>query len=264
MSEFSNQWLQVREPVDHAARSEAVLSAVAHYFLNDEKLNITDIGCGTGSTLRGLRPFLNQEIVWHLIDHDDALLACAKKGFDGGKMTFSAADLASSLDPVFAEPVSLITTSAFLDLVSQSWLEKFVTEVTSRKIPFYAALTYDGRTVNSPAHDWDELVVACVNKHQLTDKGFGPALGPTAADIALNLFRQSGYEIVSEKSDWKAHRNRQNFQTMLMEGWHKAACEIEPENTGKFDQWLAFRKQAILHNISSVEVGHLDFLAVPC
>ncbi|MEM9277844.1 MAG: class I SAM-dependent methyltransferase, partial [Pseudomonadota bacterium] len=254
MSGFSVDWLHVREPVDHAARSEEVLSAVSHYFMNEKKLQITDIGCGTGSTLRALKPFLSNELVWHLVDNDDALLEHAKENLNGDQMVFSLADLSESVEVLFAENPSLITTSAFLDLVSHEWLEIFCKEVTSRKIPFYAALSYDGRAGCDPELDEDELVLTAFNQHQRTDKGFGAALGPEAAAAAIRLFEENGYLVTSSRSDWVGDSRHPVFQKLLLEGWCEAASEIEPENTELFKDWLTKRIRLIDENRASVFV----------
>ncbi|MDJ0613082.1 MAG: class I SAM-dependent methyltransferase [Rhizobiaceae bacterium] len=263
MSGFSSEWLGLREPVDHAARSEEVISALRHYFLNDWKLVIADIGSGTGSTIRALRPVIGQDLTWHLIDHDDSLLAEARKHAEGDRVMFTESDLSQRLDAIFKPAPDLITTSAFLDLVSHDWLEKFVREVTIREIPFYAALSYDGRTSCNPPNDIDREILSAFNKHQQTDKGFGPALGPDAADTAIELFETAGYIVCKSKSDWKAGADHNEFQRQLLSGWREAAIEILPDSRQVFDLWLDERLALIDENENSVLVGHKDFLAVP-
>jgi len=46
------------------------------------------------------------------------------------------------------------------------------------------------------------VIVAAVNAHQRTDKGFGPALGPIAGAEAIARFAAVGYVTVHETSDW--------------------------------------------------------------
>jgi len=263
MSGFLPDWLSLREPLDHTARSEMVLSAVGHYFLNDARLNITDIGTGTGSTVRALRPYFEQPVSWHLIDNDPVLLNHAKNTLGTDRARISLADLSESLDCLFDEPASLITTSAFLDLVSESWLQNFVHEITARKIPFYAALTYDGRAECSPKHDLDDEILKAFNRHQLTDKGFGPALGPNAASAAVRTFKEAGYQIVEDRSDWNCGANHPEFQNMLLQGWYQAACEISPQKSVEFHTWLDFRLEKIAAGGNHTIVGHLDFIAIP-
>lgn len=263
MSGFSTQWLTLREPIDHAARSEEVISALRHYFLNDWKLVVTDIGSGTGSTIRALRPIMSQDLTWHLIDHDDTLLSEARKHADGDRVMFTEIDLSERLEPIFKPAPDLITTSAFLDLVSLDWLKNFVKEVTVREIPFYAALTYDGRASCLPPNDLDQKVLSAFNEHQQTDKGFGQALGPEAADTAIKLFEDAGYIICKSNSDWKANSDHNEFQRQLLDGWRNASAEIDPDSQKVFDLWFDERIKMIDAGRNSVLVGHKDFLAVP-
>jgi len=260
---FSADWLALREPVDHAARSEEIIAGIAGWFARDTMLKITDIGSGTGSTLRALKPFFSQKISWHLIDHDDTLLDVAKQHADGDAVTFTLADLATSLDALFKSGPDLITTSAFLDLVSRDWLEWMVGEITSRKVPFYAALTYDGRAGCEPELETDKDVLAGFNTHQGKNKGFGPALGPKAADAAINLFERAGYQVSVANSDWIGNSHHRDFQKMLLQGWHDAATEIMPNRKADFYSWLEKRKSLIDHENASVFVGHKDIFAVP-
>ena len=58
-----------------------------------------------------------------------------------------AIDLVRDLELALDGPVDLITTSALLDLVSEDWLERLVVEAAARRLPVYAALSYDGRVV---------------------------------------------------------------------------------------------------------------------
>jgi SAM-dependent methyltransferase len=263
MSGFSAEWLALREPVDHSARSDVTLAGVSGWFARDNQLNITDIGSGTGSTLRALKPILHQTIKWHLVDNDDALLDVAKREALGDRVDFSLADLSDNLNPLFSHSPDLITTSAFLDLVSESWLENMVREVTKRKIPFYAALTYDGRAECEPRLEDDNDVLEAFNAHQKTDKGFGPALGPQAADHAINLFREAGYQVSAQESDWIGNSKHKRFQIMLLEGWYEAAIQIEPDQKKKFQHWLQNRISLVENSDASLFVGHKDFFAVP-
>lgn len=263
MSGFSAQWLSLREPIDHAARSDEVLRAVRRYYAGTKDLVITDIGTGTGSTIRALKPLLSQHISWHLLDNDDALLSYAKNSLEQDAMRFELVDLSVSVNTVFSQSPDLITTSAFLDLVSKNWLQRLVTEITQRQIPFYAALTYDGRSGCVPEHDMDTYALECFNHHQRGDKGFGPALGPEAADVALQAFETAGYEVFSGRSDWKATEEHFEFQRALIEGWHEAVCEFAPESRKQFDEWLTFRKRLIDQGKHTVFVGHLDIFAIP-
>ena len=263
MSGFSAEWLALREPIDHSARSEEVLAGVAGWLSQDTTLRITDMGSGTGSTLRALKPILPQKIIWHLVDNDDALLDVAKIEAKGDEVDFSLTDLSKSLDALFSHSPDIITTSAFLDLVSQEWLETMVLEITARRIPFYAALTYDGRAGCDPKLAADADVLTAFNTHQKTNKGFGEALGPDAATTAIELFKKAGYQVNYTKSDWIGNSSHKAFQIMLLQGWRDAAKEIELKKSDYFNEWFLKRLNLIENSDATLFVGHKDFFAVP-
>ena len=62
-----------------------------------------------------------------------------------------AVDLVRDLELALDGPIDLITTSALLDLVSEDWLERLIIEAAARRLPLYAALSYDGRVSFDPA-----------------------------------------------------------------------------------------------------------------
>jgi ubiquinone/menaquinone biosynthesis C-methylase UbiE len=77
MAGFSADWLALREPADHAARSAAVTRAVVDALPRDRTLRILDLAAGTGSNLRYLTNHLTEATSadWLLVDHEPALLA---------------------------------------------------------------------------------------------------------------------------------------------------------------------------------------------
>ncbi len=263
MSGFSPEWLALREPIDFAARSDEVTAALAHYFLNDTDLHIVDIGGGTGSTIRAIAPILPSNTRFSIIDNDPALLKKADELSSTYRAELTLCDLSTDLSPIFSKNADLIATSAFLDLVSENWLTKFVDEIVKHRLPFYAALTYDGRAGCDPSHSLDSETIIAFNQHQRTNKGFGNALGPNAAATALSLFKDRGYHISKSKSDWKAGPNNAEFQKQLLIGWANAASEIHPDMSGQFSKWLEDRLNLINEGSASLFVGHVDFLAVP-
>src|SRR5664279_6019575 len=187
MTGFSADWLALREPHDVRARNPAVLNAVVASLAGITSIRIVDLACGTGSTLRALAPHLPAQQNWRLADNDLSLLARASATARPAGVTVTAVplDLNCDLEVALDGPVDLITTSALLDLVSATWLERLAVEIAARKIPIYAALSYDGRIEFGPADPLDAAIAAAVNAHQRTDKGFGPALGPKTFIRAL-------------------------------------------------------------------------------
>jgi hypothetical protein len=261
---FSAQWLALREPYDARARSPAVIEAVAAALAHQPSVTIVDLACGTGSTLRALAPRIAARQSWRLVDNDLSLLARAGAG-SGPRASVATIpiDLAHDLEAALDGPVDLVTTSALLDLVSEEWLERFVTETAARRIPVYAALTYDGRVELQPADEFDRKVVDSVNLHQRRDKGFGPALGPAAARAVIERFERVGYSVTQGASDWTFAPQDREIQEETLAGWAAAAREQGDLPLADVVAWLTRRRELVGAGQSSIRVGHVDVFARP-
>lgn len=265
MSGFSAEWLALRESHDMRARNPVVLAAVADRFSSLDAVHVVDLACGAGSTVRALGPHLPARQHWDLVDSDPHLLALACGGNSAGGVRLKAVpfDLNGNLARVLDGSKDLITMSALLDLVSDTWLDGFARHAAACVLPVYAALTYDGRTGFSPSDPLDEKITSAVNAHQRTDKGFGPALGPSAAAAAISRFEAAGYQVVQGQSDWVIGPADREMQRELLSGWAQAATEIDALPRRDIDDWLARRKQTVERGASTLRVGHVDFFATP-
>jgi SAM-dependent methyltransferase len=265
MRRFAAEWLALRERYDLAARNADVLDAVTASLKSAASVRVVDLACGSGSTLRALYSHLPPRQHWDLVDNDPALLALARNRNVDSNVTLNAIrlDLDRDFGAALADSIDLITISALLDLVSDSWLHGFVRAVAARGLPVYAALTYDGRTDLSPADPLDATIVSAVNAHQRTDKGLGPALGPSAAGSAIARFESVGYSIISGESDWIIGTDGREMQKQLLEGWASAASEMGTLSGAEIADWLTRRKAAVNQGLSSMRVGHVDFFAFP-
>ncbi len=265
MTGFAADWLALREPYDLRARNAAVLNAVIASLADKSDVNIVDLACGTGSTLRALAPRLLAKQTWRLVDNDRVLLAHALESLrpTSVAVTTVEADLNRDLEMVLGGRTDLVTTSALLDLVSEVWLQRFVREAAARSLPVYSALNYDGRTEIAPADELDEAIIAAVNAHQHGDKGLGPALGPLAAQAAIARFEASGYSVVHGQAEWIAGSQDQAFQIEIFRGWASAARELGKLSGSDIDRWLLRRGDSVAAGRSSLKVGHVDFFARP-
>jgi SAM-dependent methyltransferase len=265
MSGFSAEWLKMREPYDLRARNPRVLDAVIAFLEPLSPARIVDLACGTGSTLRALGSHLPARQNWKLIDNDLGLLARAKAMplAKGAAVTPTPLDLNRDLEAALDGPVDLVAASALLDLVSDAWLDRLAVEIAARSIPLYAALSYDGRIEFTPHDPLDAEIIAAVNAHQRTDKGFGPALGPAAAAFAIARFEALGYSVVHGPSDWTMRPDDRDMQTEILTGWASAAHDIGALPFADTTAWLARRRRFVAAGHSSLHVGHVDFFATP-
>jgi SAM-dependent methyltransferase len=265
MTSFTAQWLALREPYDRRARSETVLDAVEAAFRDQTAISVVDLGCGTGATLRAIGPHLPVRQNWRFADNNLGLLAQAAGLGRPPERTVEARtiDLVRDLELALDGSVDLITTSALLDLVSAEWLERLAVESAARRLPVYAAITYQGRATLAPAEPIDLEIVAAVNRHQRRDKGFGPALGPEAGLRAVRSFERVGYSIVTGSSDWVFEPEDRDIQLEVLAGWAAAAVELEDLPSNTIASWLARRRAHVAAGRSRMRVGHVDFFAAP-
>ncbi len=243
---FDPAWLDMREPADHAARSQGLLRAFAE--MMPKAARILDLGSGTGSTMRAVSPLL-PGASWTLTDHDPALLALARERAPDVETV--QIDLATDLAGLLARDADAITASALIDLVSADWLDALTAHAGGRVI--YIALSYDGREAWTPSHESDSLVFEAFQSHQRGDKGFGPALGADAVPYLSAALTKIGYQVQTAVSLWQLQPG--GLMTALAEGIAGAAVEagVALEIAEK---WAENRA-----NSAHCCVGHLDFLA---
>jgi Methyltransferase domain len=265
MSEYSADWLALREPYDLAARNPTVLDAVACAFVGQRAVSVVDLACGTGSTLRAMRHRLPARQSWRLVDNSLTLLARVASYRSPSHLTVAttAVDLVRDLELALDGPLDLVTTSALLDLVSPEWLDRLIVEVAARRLPFYAALTYDGRAVTEPLAHYDLELLAGFNLHQRTNKGFGPALGPAAAARAAQRFEEFGYTVVLGESDWVFGPDDRAIQEAVFVGWAEVAPVTTTLSPDEISGWLAWRRAHLAEGRSRLRIGHTDIFARP-
>lgn len=265
MSGFSSEWLALREPYDLAARNTTVLDAVLAAFRGQASISVVDLACGTGSTFRALSNRLPARQAWRLVDNDLGLLASASVLGRPPNVTVAAkaVDLVRDLELALDGPVDLITTSALLDLVSEEWLERLMVEAAARRLPLYAALSYDGQVAFEPSEQFDKEIVAAVNRHQHGNKGFGPALGPDAVASAKTIAKRVGYSFVEGSSDWRFGAADRAIQREVLRGFADAVGELRELSAARIADWLARRLELVAGGASSMCVGHVDFFAMP-
>jgi hypothetical protein len=279
MSGFSAEWLALREPVDHRSISPSVRDAVLEWTNARPQISMIDLGCGSGSNLRGLAPYLPSVQHWRLVDWDKALLDHARMAIsewadsaesatDGiavrkaGKqidVMFAEADLMKDHARVLNTPADLVTAAAFFDLVSAQWITDFCAALAQRRLPLYTVLTYNGEEEWTPAHTQDAAVLAAFHAHQQNDKGFGPAAGPGAIAVLRKALEGHGYRVVTDDSPWRLDCDDDaSLIAELAAGSAQAAVESGQVSESAAAEWLAARREA-----DTCRIGHVDLFALP-
>jgi hypothetical protein len=265
MSGFSAAWLALREPYDLAARNRIVRDAATAAFSRRPSVCLVDLACGTGATLRALADGLPSRQTWRLVDNDLGLLARAASlpVPPDTNVVARPLDLVRDLELALEAPVDLVTISALLDLVSVEWLDRLVMEIAARGLPLYAALTCNGRTLCEPREELDADILAAFNAHLRADKGFGPALGPSAGSRAAERFACFGYTIVEGPSDWILGPSDCDIQETLLASWAEVAQAGGGLSQSGVREWLQRRRLHVAQGRSRIRVGHSDFFARP-
>lgn len=285
MSGFSAEWLRLRESADAAARNPALTTRLIAWRRRHDALSVLDLGSGAGANFRVLAPALGGRQNWRLVDHDPALLAranemlrrwAATRGMtvaDQGaallledetrhsRLEWSCLDLNADWERLAVANVQLVTASALIDLVSADWLERLARRCRKWRAAVLIALSYDGFIVWEPAMEGDERVREWVNRHQRTDKGFGPALGPDAAPVLAARLERLGYRVDVRPSPWMLAARDVALQTALLDGWTEAVRQIAPGPNAWLDDWSGHRRGLIECGHSRLSVGHWDLFA---
>lgn len=244
---FSASWLDLREPADHAARDGRLL-AEAQARVTPGHV-ILDLGSGTGSTARAFARS-GSRAPWRFLDGDADLLQLAGKRHPGSEQV--VANLAD-VDALPLDGVGLVTASALFDLMPRDWIAALAARLRHVRIPLYSALNYNGQMRWTPSQPLDAEITAAFNRHQLTDKGIGPATGPNAAAITKAVFEAQGYSVRVADSPWDLGPEDAALQTDLNHGIASAAKDAGHTQAGV---WLAAASR------SHTRIGHTDLLAV--
>ena len=268
MNGFAAEWLALREPVDAAARNAELTAELLAWRRGRAALTVLDLASGTGANLRVLAPALGGAQHWRLVDHDPALLARGEAlsgpwAAQGMNLTLDwrRLDLVRDWERLDFCGVQLVTASALLDLVSTDWLERLARRCRDARAAVFMALSYDGSIIWEPVLAGDERVREQVNRHQRTDKGFGPALGPDAAATLAILLRKFGYWVMLRPSPWVLEPEQTAMQTALLNGWVEAVRHIAPEAEAEWMAWRAQRLDWLERGESRLRVGHWDLFA---
>lgn len=249
---FSADWLALREPVDLAARDNALLSRAAE--CAGEDAVVLDLGCGTGSTARAFNG-ASATWTWRFVDGDSALLDIAHRLHPASEcVQMNLRDI----DELPLEGVRLVTASALLDLMPEAWMTRLAARLQAAAVPFYAALNYDGVMGWSPEDEADSQITRAFNQHQQTDKGIGPAMGPDSGKMAAKILADHQFKVTLADSPWRLGAEQVPLHQELLTGIAQAATEV---GDARANDWLKQRKADLAQ--SNAVIGHTDLLAIP-
>ena len=291
---FNEQWLAMREPFDHQARSgnepeQALLRWAGTLQARGRQLTMLDLGAGRGSNLRHLDTCLAQthsglaKAEKIAIDHDPSLLQAIEGRADTQTLQLDLADTTRFESAVTAlckdKDAVLLTGSALLDLVSMDWMNRLVELAAQQGAALLFTLSVDGSRTICPAEPLDAEIQQLFNDHQQS-RGLP---GPEAAAYFAAQARKGGLKVTVGASDWQvdsaAGAADRQLLTSLLTGWREAVREQLADRhtaadaaqsgaqTGnqliQIDAWCQRRMSQIQSGTLRLRLGHCDVFARP-
>ena len=261
MTDFDATWLSLREPADRAARDDELVAMLASHCRSLTDCAVLDLGCGTGSTWRALNEALPRAARWTLVDQDQRLLdAAARLVGERETIQFHQQDIRELAQLPLAKGV-VVTASALFDLCSENYVASLIERIASDGCPLYAALNFNGVIRWTIPHALDATVQADFNRHQQTDKGFGPALGPKATQSLADHLTAARYAVHIANSPWLMSAEQSALQRAFLGGLRQPLIEMGSLSASQIEEWFAFRFEMIEADGCVCEVGHSDLLA---
>jgi SAM-dependent methyltransferase len=288
MTDSLADWLRLREAADWEARSPRLVQQIVDAIGDVETFQVLDLATGTGSNVRYLAERLPRRQRWLVVDRSPDLLAlvtdrtatwAAARGYQcqagstglhvrheslDCEITTLQRDLRELDDARMFAGRHLVTASALLDLVSESWLRSLAANCRHAAAAALLALTYNGESSCLPVEPEDELIRQLLNQHQHTDKGLGGvAAGPDAVACAERCFIEVGYHVRAEPADWNLGAAQGDMQRYLIRDWARAAGELAPALSPRISSWRDRRLAHIDAGRSRIIVRHHDLAAWP-
>jgi hypothetical protein len=257
---FAPEWLALREQADAAARSSELIDLLCESLGEPNRLIIRDLGCGTGSMGRWLAGRLDGPQHWVLQDRDSRLLSLAGASMTGSGIT--AETLEGDVTALHAGDlvgISLVTTSALLDLLTADEVKGLAEACAEASCPALFTLSVTGRVNIDPAEPLDAEFEEAFNAHQTRVVDGRRLLGPDALAAAVEAFEALGAVVSTRPSPWRLGPQQAGLAREWLRGWVGAACEQEPSLSPEAPAYLRRRLAGELR----VVVGHSDFLAIP-
>jgi SAM-dependent methyltransferase len=201
LENFDPDWLALREPVDHATRSERLETALFDGLRGRSRVRVVDLGAGSGSTLRHLAPRLagrGLEQEWVLVDHDAELLERALRSEVPATVTTARVDLAdrAALRDVLAG-ADVVVGSALLDVLPAAVATGLVEELSDlepRPAVLFVLTVSGGASVDPPAPGVAEAFDADQRSH---------GLGPDATGFVAAAFAERGWTVQRTPTPWR-------------------------------------------------------------
>ena len=252
----SPEWLGLREPADAAARSAGLAERLRLHLAPAGRLEIHDLGGGSGAMGRWLAPRLPGPQHWVVHDRDEDLLELAVTDAPTAATVEARSSDLTRLTRDELAGASLVTASALLDLLTAETLARVLAACAG--CPMLLTLTVVGRVTLTPEESLDASMSAAFNAHQRRDR----KLGPDAVAAAVDELRCTGAELFVQPSPWRLDAGRADLTAEWLDGWVAAACEHEPALAAEAGAYRDRRQAQAFAGQLEVTVDHADLLVL--
>ena len=284
-NKFSKSWINMRIHYDDLARSTILIDFVKKQNIS-KNYTLIDMCTGSGSFLiwtlkRGLQ-FKNNI----LIDNDMNLLKSIKRNLRHYlKNIFTIKSSTNNLNllindslqkesnvkikradcdtyPINDKDKYVISYSAALDLMSKSSIDTSLEKVNKNNILFYS-LCFDGTIKWKSSHPFDKYISSFFNNHQMSDKGFGKALGYKSISFTTQRAKELGYEVTIADSSWMIS-NKYDQDKVFLKRYildiKKALYHMEGIDKSMLRKWYSDKLDQIMNKKTKAHIGHKDIL----
>ena len=284
-NKFSKSWINMRIHYDDLARSTILIDFVKKQNASNN-YKLVDMCTGSGSFLiwtlkRGL---LFTDTI--LIDNDMNLLKSIKSNMRRYlKNIFTIKSNTNNLNLVISDALQknsnvkikkadcdtyhmkdldtyVISYSAALDLMSKSSIDTSLKKIEKNNILFYS-LCFDGTIKWKKSHPFDKYITSFFNNHQMSDKGFGKALGYKSISFVTQRAKKLGYTVKTADSPWVVS-NKSNQDKLFLKRYildiKKTLYHMEGIDRSMLRLWYSEKLDQILNKKIKVHVGHKDLL----
>jgi hypothetical protein len=265
----SRGWLDLREPVDAAARAQDLVGRLAREPPSTGGWIIHDLGCGTGAMGRWLAPLLPGRQHWVLHDRDADLLKVAAGDVPGPAADGAPVTIETRLSDITRlragdlRGATLITASALLDILIEDELAGLLTVADAAGCLILLTLSVVGRVSLMPRDPLDRRVAGAFDAHQRRVTARGRLMGPDAVAFAVQQCGRLGAEVHVRASPWRLSAMHADLTAKWFSGWVRAACEQQAELTAETKEYARRRLAQLSDGRLEVTVDHADLLVLP-
>ncbi len=278
------QWLELRIPYDTKGRNLNVEASCQQYLKQRKRLNIVDLGAGTGANCRYYLSKISQEQEWFLVEQNPELLEIAfdrliSWALDNGyesklqnswlllenqvhkvtihKTVGSILELENLID---LETLDLAVANAVFDLFSEKQFQTLLECLKKYQLPLLTTANYTGMSFH-PQTDEDSCFISYYHRHMQREQNFGRGMGPNCGFFMWEAMKRIGMRGVQGESLWEISSSDSVFLQLLLEFMEKSIPEILEDTTleDELNTWLRKKQQMIAQQELSCNVAHQDF-----